>query len=162
MPRPVSAEAYIYALQRSDGAIKIGFSRDLGLRIKQLDPTGRESLKLRYYLARPRAAAHEIEKLCHSIARPHALGGEWFSISGDCARRTIDEAAARHATGERAPKGYKSFEPPKDKVILELSESLLVRLDNWRATQKPIPTKTSAVRDLVALALTSAGVPAEI
>ncbi|GEP11759.1 GIY-YIG nuclease family protein [Methylobacterium gnaphalii] len=154
----LSERAYVYAIRRRDGAIKLGHSSDLANRMAVLESGGLRDLEVLTWLERPRADAVAIEKLCHWIGRERRVDGEWFRISRKEAAAIIAAAEQRFDDGERAP-SLAEISPSKRITIgLSLDQTMIDRLTEWRARQDIIPNTSEAIRSLLAWALDAADV----
>lgn len=102
-PAPIVApdgHNFIYVMWRSDGCHKIGFSRNLTVRLKVLSDIMKQPLKLVHYELRP-GDANPAEWYAHHLLRDRRRDGEWFEV---------DEATAIWATGQYEVKLQKERE----------------------------------------------------
>jgi hypothetical protein len=70
-------EGYCYFIGCHDGLVKIGFSRNVGLRLSQLRAT---SGLLRLHLFAQCRGGRAVERHYHRKFREHVVGEEWFNL----------------------------------------------------------------------------------
>jgi len=149
MPEPeaLTGLLYVYVIGHDEGPQKIGISNHPPTRAKALKVTGQPQYKVHFATLVPEADALGVERLAHWILRDAALGRERFDVSIAQAIQTVENAAARHAAGERAP--------PRDdlmseRVQLMVSASFVNDVEEWRKLQPgKLMTWSGALRRIV-------------
>lgn len=81
---------WVYFVECIDGPIKIGLTSQLVDRLRGLQVGNHRPLEV--YAAHPykQPLAKEIEKLLHSLFRPHVIGGEWFEPHAEVLKAAVD------------------------------------------------------------------------
>jgi hypothetical protein len=91
--------AIIYAVQRADGAVKIGVSADFGNRFARLESEF-PGLRMVNAAAVPYEVSRHAEAFAHAFLWSRRIEGEWFAVpraqASTAIGRAIDRALARH------------------------------------------------------------------
>lgn len=160
--RDDSAEpGYVYAMGGDGGPMKVGYSRNLHLRLYTNSRDLGRSLRLLFWLEVPGPALLGVERLAHRLLRERHVRDELFDVSADEAASAIREARARYEAGERAPKASADPKRPSASLRISLPEEILAAIEDWRAAQRPgIPTRPDAIMRLIVMGLAREGRPA--
>ena len=100
------------------------------------------------YTSRYSAEAGRIERAAHrllKLAGKH-IKGEWFSA-------TVDECIEAIERAERVVAGIDPPIPPDVATSVRLQDEMISEVDDWRALQRPIPSRGEAVAALALLGL---------
>jgi hypothetical protein len=97
-PGPAARKSsWVYAVvQSGSGRVKIGRSQDPVLRLKVLNTSSPEPLRLVWQTE----GGVELEGYLHTVFAARRLNGEWFDFTGLDAAQVVEQAAARFG-GER-------------------------------------------------------------
>lgn len=143
---------WIYVIGHDDGRQKVGFSNNPANRARVLKVTGQPQFKVHYQHEVPPDDVRFIEQLAHHILQDKALGAEWFDVTPAGAKQAVVSAVARYADGERAP-GRDPRLVRNIPVRVLISAEDAERITNFRAQAPGIPSRSEAIRILVAEAL---------
>ena len=89
----MSRSAYVYAIGREEGPVKIGITSALGGRLSTIQTGCPFKVDILHYCEMSTAeVAREIESDVHWVWKDRRLHGEWFDIDGDLAAEAIDGA----------------------------------------------------------------------
>lgn len=88
------SNTYIYIIQDINGFIKIGHSKNVNKRLKQLQTAHRAKLKLIAYAQAPTY----IEKRLHKMFFYHRCNGEWFECTQELLNTLIEYLQERYPT----------------------------------------------------------------
>ncbi len=83
---------FIYLMSRSDGAIKVGCSKNPRRRVTTLRSAQKSAIELKLLAEFPHPMASAVERATHFILSHHSKGAEWFSVSFDQACSAIEHA----------------------------------------------------------------------
>jgi predicted GIY-YIG superfamily endonuclease len=101
-PRLSEARAhYIYLIKRSDGAVKVGVSKNVRARRSSLANASPEELSILKVAKPGKGLAFHIETAVKCLPRPFHMRGEWFRCSEALAMLAL-RAAERGAVEDRA------------------------------------------------------------
>lgn len=74
----IMALPFVYVMQRDDGKVKIGISRDPDRRLSDIGAAQPDAVKL---IVKVRVAAPaQVERFLHGLFRRHRVSGEWFLL----------------------------------------------------------------------------------
>ncbi len=69
---------------------KIGYTKDVHKRLRQLQTGNAETLKLHYHIDVPEARVKLLEKKIHKELAHKRISGEWFNITPDYGKQILD------------------------------------------------------------------------
>jgi hypothetical protein len=140
----MKTNAKIYVLESADGLVKVGHSRRVDKRIKELGKVVSIA-----HLTEIKVQAEIIERTAHRLLRLAGKGvrGEWFSATVAEAIEAI-ERAERIADG--AELGLDRAPPPDDTILhMRVAEEIRAKLDDLRRLEPDLPSRSEMVRRLI-------------
>lgn len=140
---------YLYVIRRSDGARKLGRSRDPERRLKQIACDFRASacLTLEYHTPCPEDWTAKAETHAHHLNHERRLDGEWFEIDEATARASVDAAVSIAEQGGPFPVLIQRVA-----VCFMVDRDLREAIKRWRHANK-FETEGEAMRTLLRRAL---------
>lgn len=144
--------ARVYVAESATRGVKIGYSADPPVRMKQVSVASRGPVTLRHQSVEL-ADAKAVEAMAHWLLREHHAGAEWFDVTPCEGTAAVAEAMCRVAAGETAPRRINNATPYADlkdvRIQLVMSPSEIAALDEWRAEHK-VWSRSDAIRKLIA------------
>lgn len=151
----MTACVYVATAERG---VKVGYARDHVLRFRQIAHEIGQPVALAF-ITGPLEGAAKVEALAHWKLRDHHIGGEWFSCDAGAAWEAVNraiEGVARGETPERRVGNATPFADLKDvRVTVELPPFMVEAVDEWRRWQPGIPSRSAAIRRLIADAIST-------
>lgn len=153
MPKALSTfeNAYIYVIGEDAGPFKIGYTTQPHNRLAALRIETKRDLAWRGHELVPFRFARGIEMLAHKLLSEHKSDGEWFFVDLETACSAVERAAAECQQAERPLRPKR----PGVKMATEVDEDVARLIDDWRAAQPKIPSRSDAIRQLLILGLES-------
>jgi len=146
----LSGRYWIYVIGHDTGPQKVGFSNCPAIRAKALKVKGQPQFLVHYQHEVAPDDVRGVEALAHHLLDAKALGKERFDVTPGEAIHAVADATERYAAGERAPERTDLL---TERINLVCGVSFVEMVNDWRRTQRPIPSWGKAVRDLVDRAL---------
>lgn len=140
----MKTNAHIYVMQGADGLVKVGHSRRVHLRLKEVGQVASVA-----HLTGIKEQAELIERTAHRLLKLAGKGvrGEWFSATVAEAVDAI-ERAERIASG--AELGLDKLPANEDTILhMRVAEEIRVMLDDLRRIEPDLPTRSEMVRRLI-------------
>ena len=144
---------HVYAMQRADGAVKIGISGDLRHRCFSLKAQTRQNVEVSYKTD-IRDDARLVESVAHRLLKDKQHLGEWFWVSVEEATAAISHAV--DIIEGRMPDVTADawFSPSKrtgptektERLNLTAEPEFIRMLDDWRRRQPDLPSRSEALR----------------
>ncbi len=115
---------FVYVIQSQLGPCKIG--KGVGTdRLKVLQPGSFVPLFLRHVIPTPELDPLRVEGLAHRALHQYRLTGEWFDVSAEVARQTVEMVLAQIASGE-----VPAHHPGYVMVTMSVTETMRIELQN--------------------------------
>jgi hypothetical protein len=144
------SQRWLYVVEAQPGPVKVGIAKDVWRRFDFLQTACFVPLELKFAAECAPADATLVESEAHKILSASRIIGEWFSVSCEMAIQTIKDAAKSLNCELAITPVSTSKEWP---VMLRIQPELLADIDNWRARQRPIPSRAGAILKLAAISL---------
>ena len=115
---------YVYVINRADGALKVGFSKNPDQRLASRRGFLGEAASVVFSLHRPLGDAHRVEKMAHKVLQAFDVGYEWFDVTPEMARSAVVYAGLLADNKRSVPKP--AIYPTWGETLDPLSTALLI------------------------------------
>lgn len=159
----MSDDGFVYFIQgQDDGPIKIGFTRDVAGRLRQLQTGHHDRLRVLRSMRGDKA----LEAWLHRRFAAHRLTGEWFTPHRDLLRYIIDntladDERARASRRKEIEARTAAYTPPQPAMaptdLAQQARTLREMLAARKARHEELARKAAAERAAVAVTLSHAG-----
>lgn len=149
--------SHLYVMTANNGLFKIGFSRNPELRTKQLDPFGKNGVKVIESFESSREHILKAELKAHSIGHDKRVFGEWFSFEEEEAVRVARYAfeVCSDSPDIEFLRENQLHEPAPDvRKMVSMPEELAKQVDEFRFERR-FRSESEAIRELLRLGLTA-------